>query len=103
MAIRSALTLLALAAACGAPRKVKQILDIPPERTRWEQERIDRAIEEGAVIRGMTKAEVRKARGEPVRKDVVERYGGKVRRWMYPWDEVYFDAREVVVGVKTVY
>jgi hypothetical protein len=91
-----------LAAACGAAQKVDQAVG-GPERTIWEQESIDKAMAEGRVIRGMTYAEVRKVRGSPQKRDVVERMGGKVRRWIYPWDEIYFDAQGLVVGWDTVY
>lgn len=89
-----------LVAACGVAQKV---VKGPPHRTLFEQEKIDRAVEEGAVILGMTKSEVRASRGEPRAKDTVERLGGKLRRWLYAWDEVYFDADGLVVGTKASY
>ena len=60
-------------------------------------------MREGAVILGMTKSEVRASRGEPQKTDVVEALGRKLRRWIYPFDEVYFDADGLVVGVKAAY
>jgi len=93
---------MALLAACGAARSVERAVE-GPKRTIWEQQEIDKAIAEGRVIRGMTYSEVRKVRGSPQKKDTVERMGGKVRRWIYPWDEIYFDERGVVVGWFTAY
>jgi hypothetical protein len=90
-------------AGCGAAQKVAKAVEGPPERTRFEQERIDEAIRKGSVVRGMTKSEVRASRGEPQKTDVVEALGGKLRRWVYPFDEVYFDADGLVVGVKAAY
>lgn len=95
--------LAAALAGCGAAQKVAKAIDGPPERTRFEQERVDRAVKERAVILGMTKSEVRASRGEPQKTDIVEALGGKLRRWIYPFDEVYFDADGLVVGVKAAY
>lgn len=88
---------------CGAAQKVGKAFEGPPKRTRLEQERIDQKIKEGAVVLGMTKDEVRASRGEPQKTDIVEALGGKLRRWVYPFDEVYFDADGLVVGVRAAY
>ena len=89
--------------ACGATKKVGRALEGPPKRTKSEQRRFDAAVKRGDVLIGMTKSEVRKSRGDPKKTDSVERYGGKVRRWQYSWDEVYFDAKGLVVGTHTAY
>lgn len=92
----------AFVAACGAAKKVDTAIG-GPDRTIWEQEKIDEAMAQGRVIRGMTYSEVRKVRGDPQKKDVVERMGGKVRRWVYAWDEIYFGENGTVVGWFTAY
>jgi len=99
----SSLAVLLALAGCVAAKKVDRALEGPPDRTVLQQERIDAAMEANRVIVGMTKSEVRKVRGEPQKKDTVDRMGGKVRRWMYPWDEIYFDANGLVVGFYTAY
>jgi len=96
-------TVAALVAACSAPRRVSRALAGPPKRTPAEKEKFAAAVKRGAVIRGMTKSEVREARGKPQKTDTVQHLGGNVRRWVYAWDEVYFDATGVVVGVKAAY
>jgi hypothetical protein len=90
-------------AGCGAAQKVAKAVEGPPKRTRFEQEQIDETIRNGGVVRGMTRSEVRASRGEPQKTDVVEALGGKLRRWVYPFDEIYFDADGLVVGVKAAY
>lgn len=87
--------LLLLAAACNTARA--------PKRTESQQADYDRAIKEGRILRGMKKSEVRQIRGSPQRRDRVTRMGGQVERWVYPWDEIYFDATHTVVGWEKAY
>jgi hypothetical protein len=74
-----------------------------PKRTPEQQREFAEAAQRGAVLKGMTKDEVRTARGKPLETDYVEQLGGKLLRWTYAWDEVYFDATGVVVGVRAAY
>jgi len=102
----AALALLALLLpACGPAKQVaRDIFQAPPKRTELQKEQYRRAVKNGTVLIGMTRSEVRAARGRPKRTDSVRRFGGvRVRRWIYAWDEIYFDDRGFVIGTAAAY
>lgn len=86
---------LALLAGCGNPNKVP-----PPARTRMDKHRIEEAIRRHGVLYAMTKSEVVRSIGQPIRKKSVTYYGRPRQRWDYNSFSVFFDRDGFVVRIQ---
>jgi len=93
--MRPSLILALLLAACGTTGKKP-----PPVRTAQDRQRIAAAIERGEVLYSMTKSEVGKSVGKPLRKKRVRFYSRWRQRWDYNSFSVFFDGDGFVVRIE---
>ncbi len=98
----ASIVLLALLAACAPPLADRDAeRDVQQPRSPREQMRYETAIAERRVLWGMSKEEVLKSWGPPMRKKRT-RYRGRVREnWVYRYSDIFFDSGGYVTGTTT--